>query len=432
MSKNLENIDLFISIVEFPYFFVMYCIWIILSMAITGSIKAFLISLVFILFSFISLLIFNKSNTQKRIKYISNHIDKDEYIVKIKERIGIIESSAIMMAWLMLLICMLISNTIISRILTVIVLILCCLSMKIASNAFIRVFVITNKELFYISNDNKKIYRYIRCRHYSRKFYGGLYYSDIIDMKYFSGIYQMKTVDGDLYTFLGYIYPINKKDFELIKKLWRKRWSKKVVKKICNDYKKENIKIWSSYIKKVISDEKIKSDNEFALEDCVYGNSNIKLISAGDNKIQLIKEIRDMTGYSHSLSEIKNLINSTPFLIYKNINYKYALEIKQKLEAVGAIVDIETKDKQIKPNKFVTKEFAIGNNDIKLISAGDDIIQLIKEIRDIFGYGLADTYDLINSVPSIIYKNIDYDSALAIKQKLEATGAIISIENNNK
>lgn len=153
----------------------------------------------------------------------------------------------------------------------------------------------------------------------------------------------MKTVEGNLYTFLGYIYPINKKDFEIIKKLWRKRWSKKVLKKICNDYKKENIKIWSSYIKKVISDEKIKSDNEFALEDCGYGDSNIKLISAGD-----------------------------------------------------------------------------------------DIIQLIKEIRDIFGYGLADTYDLINSVPSIICKNIDYDSAIEIKQKLEAIGAIISIENNNK
>lgn len=71
------------------------------------------------------------------------------------------------------------------RILTLIVLILCCLSMKIASNAFIRVFVITNKELFYISNDNKKIYLYIRGGNYCSKFYGGLYYSDIIDMKYF-------------------------------------------------------------------------------------------------------------------------------------------------------------------------------------------------------------------------------------------------------
>jgi large subunit ribosomal protein L7/L12 len=65
----------------------------------------------------------------------------------------------------------------------------------------------------------------------------------------------------------------------------------------------------------------------------------IMLISAGDKKINVIKEVRAAT--SLGLKEAKDLVESAPKEVKSGVNKKDAEEIKAKLEAAGAKVELK-------------------------------------------------------------------------------------------
>ena len=65
----------------------------------------------------------------------------------------------------------------------------------------------------------------------------------------------------------------------------------------------------------------------------------VVLASAGDKKINVIKEIRGVT--SLGLKEAKDLVESAPKEVKAGINKKEAEEIKAKLEAAGAKVELK-------------------------------------------------------------------------------------------
>ena len=65
----------------------------------------------------------------------------------------------------------------------------------------------------------------------------------------------------------------------------------------------------------------------------------IMLVSAGDKKINVIKEVRAAT--SLSLKEAKDLVEGAPKEVKSGVNKKDAEEIKAKLEAAGAKVELK-------------------------------------------------------------------------------------------
>ena len=65
----------------------------------------------------------------------------------------------------------------------------------------------------------------------------------------------------------------------------------------------------------------------------------IVLAAAGDKKINVIKEVRAIT--SLGLKEAKDLVESAPKEIKKDVNKKEAEEIKKKLEAAGAKIELK-------------------------------------------------------------------------------------------
>ena len=65
----------------------------------------------------------------------------------------------------------------------------------------------------------------------------------------------------------------------------------------------------------------------------------IVLSSAGDKKINVIKEIRAVT--SLGLKEAKDLVEGAPKEVKSGVNKKDAEEIKAKLEAAGAKVELK-------------------------------------------------------------------------------------------
>ena len=65
----------------------------------------------------------------------------------------------------------------------------------------------------------------------------------------------------------------------------------------------------------------------------------IVLAAAGDKKINVIKEVRAVT--SLGLKEAKDLVEGAPKEVKSGVNKKEADEIKAKLEAAGAKVELK-------------------------------------------------------------------------------------------
>ena len=63
------------------------------------------------------------------------------------------------------------------------------------------------------------------------------------------------------------------------------------------------------------------------------------LIDFGDKKIQVIKEVRALTGLG--LKEAKELVESVPAMIKERVSKDEAEEIKSKVEAAGGSVDVK-------------------------------------------------------------------------------------------
>ncbi|HAZ10188.1 MAG: 50S ribosomal protein L7/L12 [Omnitrophica bacterium GWA2_41_15] len=65
----------------------------------------------------------------------------------------------------------------------------------------------------------------------------------------------------------------------------------------------------------------------------------VVLVSSGSNKIQVIKEIRTIT--SLGLKEAKDLVEGAPKTVKESVSKEEAEDIKKKLEAQGAKVELK-------------------------------------------------------------------------------------------
>lgn len=66
---------------------------------------------------------------------------------------------------------------------------------------------------------------------------------------------------------------------------------------------------------------------------------NVVLTDAGANKINVIKEVRTITGLG--LKEAKDLVEGAPQTVKENVAKADAEEMKKKLEAAGAKVELK-------------------------------------------------------------------------------------------
>lgn len=65
----------------------------------------------------------------------------------------------------------------------------------------------------------------------------------------------------------------------------------------------------------------------------------VVMISAGQKKIQVIKEIKEITG--KGLKECKELADNLPATIKEDVSNDEATSLKEKLEAAGAEVELQ-------------------------------------------------------------------------------------------
>ena len=66
---------------------------------------------------------------------------------------------------------------------------------------------------------------------------------------------------------------------------------------------------------------------------------DVVLTAAGDKKIQVIKEVRTITGLG--LKDAKDLVEAAPKPIKEGVNKEEAEEIKKKVEEAGGTVEVK-------------------------------------------------------------------------------------------
>jgi large subunit ribosomal protein L7/L12 len=66
--------------------------------------------------------------------------------------------------------------------------------------------------------------------------------------------------------------------------------------------------------------------------------------------------------------------------------------------------------------------------DVILASAGDNKINVIKEVRAVTGLGLKEAKDLVEGAPQPLKQGVSKDEADKIKKQIEAAGAKVDIK----
>jgi large subunit ribosomal protein L7/L12 len=66
---------------------------------------------------------------------------------------------------------------------------------------------------------------------------------------------------------------------------------------------------------------------------------NVELKSVGEQKVQVIKAVKEITGLG--LKEAKDIVDGAPKVIKENLKKEEAEEMKAKLEAAGATVELK-------------------------------------------------------------------------------------------
>jgi large subunit ribosomal protein L7/L12 len=75
-------------------------------------------------------------------------------------------------------------------------------------------------------------------------------------------------------------------------------------------------------------------------EGGIDGDRDLVLVSPGNRKILVIKEVRTLTGLG--LKEAKDLIDSAPTLVMRQISSERADAAKELLERLGATVTVSS------------------------------------------------------------------------------------------
>lgn len=118
------------------------------------------------------------------------------------------------------------------------------------------------------------------------------------------------------------------------------------------------------------------------------------------------------------LEQIKSLtLNETSQLV-KQIETTFNVDI-----STPKLIQIERRDED-EVQLQVQTEF-----DVLLVSVPPEKkIALLKVIRTVTGLGLKEAKDFVDSLPKVVQTGLDREAAQVIKQQLEETGAIVSLQ----
>lgn len=152
----------------------------------------------------------------------------------------------------------------------------------------------------------------------------------------------------------------------------------------------------------------------------------LTLESYGSSRIAVIKVVKEYLGLS--LGEATDLVDSAPCVLLENEEYDPAKWFYDDLVAAGATATLIDTD----PAVAYTPPTYYGYGNVCTVilqDAGTQKLEVVKKVMELLGIGLRDAKDLVDDAPSVLWENIDYDTAMEYKAILEELGATIVIES---
>lgn len=171
----------------------------------------------------------------------------------------------------------------------------------------------------------------------------------------------------------------------------------------------------------------------------------VVLLDAGDAKIQVIKELRDLVqrdfGTDLGLKEAKDLVDAAdrgaPPALIVDVGAPQARSWAEAFARVGAQVEVRPPLVGREPGGEPGGEPAAGaagsasaTYDVHLLVTGPKKINVIKEIRELGGFGLREAKDLADGAdrqPQLIVTGLAEPDARVAATRLSAVGATAEI-----
>lgn len=182
----------------------------------------------------------------------------------------------------------------------------------------------------------------------------------------------------------------------------------------------------------------------------IPGNYHVRLVTAGERKISVIKALQMVAELT--LAQAREMVESAPVDILSYVSEENAREVKEALEAQGAVVlvtsslsrnvvdqpkrasAIQRPEPPDQPHQLGMLQYpgALSPGPYKIILqyVGDNKINVIKITRELFGLGLKEALDLVESAPVELMNGISRENAQYIQARYEAEGAGVATSSS--
>ncbi len=146
----------------------------------------------------------------------------------------------------------------------------------------------------------------------------------------------------------------------------------------------------------------------------------LELLSVGQRKISVIKAARDALGLG--LREAKEWVESAPVQA-KALSMEELKNFQTALEEAGARVRLIAAPQSSSSNEPQSEDWTLS-----LENRGPRCIETIKLVRMLFGLGLKDAKELVDSAPCIVKKGLSREEGEALILRFEKIGASVSLK----
>ena len=148
----------------------------------------------------------------------------------------------------------------------------------------------------------------------------------------------------------------------------------------------------------------------------------VVLVDAGDNALDVVKEIRNNAGLD--LAGSKKVVDEAPATVASELSKEEAEDLKTVLEAAGATVEV----KEIERPKSTDSKGEKTEFEVVLVDAGENMLEVVKEIRNNTELGLAESKEIVDEAPKTVASGLSKEEAENLKKVLEAVGATVEIK----
>ncbi len=117
--------------------------------------------------------------------------------------------------------------------------------------------------------------------------------------------------------------------------------------------------------------------------------------------------------FNEIISKIESMTALEISELVKALEEKFGVSAAMPMAATGAAVSVAEEK---------------SSYNVVLKSSGDQKINVIKAVKEITGLGLKESKDLVDGAPKNIKEGLKKEEAEEMKKKLEAVGAVVSLE----